>query len=312
MAEAIERTPCSHAVIRQHQSLYIHTILLCFVYFKSSYNLSLHFTHTPRTHLSRKMFLPATVAPLLYELSAKYEAGDVVGGQETLNQLKIALLEVPPSLEASQVACQALEMGVLLTVMDGDLDAFGRNVAQLKPHYTMISAAASSSSSTPRKCHILGLNLMHLLVDNRLSEFHAELELLTEQEASNPLVSFPIELERQLMVGLYDQVLATQVPDTSFQFFVDSLLQTVRDSIADCMEVSYKEMSLESAMTMMKYTNAQDLMEYIQECRDDWIVQGNALCFQPPTVGSKVSTDIPSMEWIAQSLSYATEMERII
>mmetsp|Transcript_14966 Transcript_14966/g.43160 ORF Transcript_14966/g.43160 Transcript_14966/m.43160 type:complete len:256 (+) Transcript_14966:83-850(+) len=255
------------------------------------------------------MSLPATLAPLLSELSAKYEVGDVVGGQETLSQLKIALLEVPPSPEASQIACQALEMGVLLTVMDGNLDAFGRNVAQLKPHYTR----AGSAAVTPRKCHILGLNLMHLLVDNRLSEFHAELELLSEEEACNPLVSFPIELERQLMVGLYDQVLTTKVPDASFQFFVDSLLQTVRDSIADCMEVSYKEMSLQSAMTMMKYTNPQDLMEYIQECRDDWIVQNNqTLCFQPPTGGSKVGTDIPSMQWIAQSLSYATEIERIV
>jgi 26S proteasome regulatory subunit N12 len=255
------------------------------------------------------MSLPATVAPLLSELSAKYEAGDVVGGQATLSQLKIALLEAPSSPEASRVACQALELGVLLTVMDGDLDAFGRNVAQLKPHYTL----SNTGSSTPRKCHILGLNLMHLLVDNRLSEFHAELELLTEEEASNPLVSFPIELERQLMVGLYDQVLRTQVPDASFQFFVDSLLQTVRDSIADCMEVSYKEMSLESAMTMMKYTTAPELMEYIQECRDDWIVQDSkTLLFQPPAVGSRASTDIPSMQWIAQSLSYATEMERII
>lgn len=256
------------------------------------------------------MSLQATAVALLSELSAKHDAGDVVGGQETLGKLKIALLELPPSVETTQLACQTLELGVLLTVMDGDLDAFGRNVAQLKPHYS--TAAASGSAPTLRKCHILGLNLMHLLVENRLSEFHAELELLTEEEARNPLVSFPIELERQLMVGLYDQVLTTQVPDASFQFFVDNLLQTVRDSIADCMEVSYKEISLQSAMTMMKFTNQQDLMDYIQECRDDWIVSGQNICFQPSSSGSKVSTEIPSMQWIAQSLTYATEIERII
>ena len=257
------------------------------------------------------MSIQGTAGPLLSQLNAQYEEGDVVGGQETLGKLKIALLEFPPSAEATAVACQALELGVLLTVMDGDLDAFGRNVAQLKPYYD--DATASGSPPTPRQCHIVGLNLMHLLVENRLSEFHAELELLTETQARNPLVTFPIELERQLMVGLYDQVLTTQVPDASFQFFVDNLLQTVRDSIADCMEVSYKEMSLPSAMTMMKFTNQQDLLDYIQEYRDDWIVTNNqTLCFQPPATGSRVSTDIPSMQWIAQSLSYATEMERII
>ena len=173
------------------------------------------------------MSIQAIAGPLLSQLTAQYEEGDVVGGQETLSKLKIALLEVPPSTDATAVACQALELGVLLTVMDGDLDAFGRNVAQLKPYYN--AAAASGCAPTPRQCHILGLNLMHLLVDNRLSEFHAELELLTETEARNPLVTFPIQLERQLMVGLYDQVLTSQVPDASFQFFVDNLLQKISD-----------------------------------------------------------------------------------
>jgi 26S proteasome regulatory subunit N12 len=253
---------------------------------------------------------------LLSDLTAQYEAGDVVDGLETLSGLKIALLDAPASssLETTAVACQALELGVLLTVLDGNLDAFARNIALLKPYYD--TSRASGVAPTPRKCHILGLNLMYLLVENRLSEFHSQLELLDETEARNPLISFPIELERQLMVGLYDQVLAAQVPHETFQFFVDNLLQTVRDSIADCMEVSYKEMSLESAKTMMKFSTVAELLEYIQDCREDWIVQQVAnneqrLVFQPPTQG-KVSSDIPSMEWISQSLSYATEMERII
>jgi len=259
--------------------------------------------------------LMEAAGPLLSELEAKYQAGDVMGGQETLAKLKIMLLEAPQTVETSHVACQALEIGVLLTVLDGDLDAFGRNIAQLKPHYNKIGTSKiTTTTGTARKCHVLGLNLMNLLVDNRLSEFHAELELLTETEASNPLVSFPIELERQLMVGLYDKVLSTTAPDPSFQFFVDNLLQTVRDSIADCMEVSYKEMTLEDARTMIKFDSQEELLEYIQECRDDWIVQDatQTLCFQPTTSGSKVSSDIPSMQWIAQSLSYATEMERIV
>jgi len=100
------------------------------------------------------------------------------------------------------------------------------------------------------KCKVLGLNLMYLLVENRLSEFHAELELLSEVEASAPFVSFPINLERQLMVGSYDEVLKAglHIPDQSYQFFMDNLLQTVRDSIADCLEVSHKTMGIGDAV----------------------------------------------------------------
>merc|ERR1712137_504499 len=105
------------------------------------------------------------------------------GGMSTLLKFKIAMLEITPSDEVSTLAANGLELGVLFTVAKGDLDAFARNMAQLKPHY-------ARGIQTERKTHILGLNLMFLLVENRLSEFHAELELLEEQ-ASNAFLSFP-------------------------------------------------------------------------------------------------------------------------
>jgi len=248
---------------------------------------------------------------ILNDLNAKVQAGDVEGGKSSLAQIKILMLDFPMGSEAYEIAASALEFGVLLSVADEDLDAFARNVSQLKSYYAVISAATTSSSS--KKCHILGLNLMYLLVENRLSEFHAELELLTAEEASETHVSFPINLERQLMVGLYDEVLnaGKRVPDPSYDFFMDNLLQTVRDSIADCLEVSYKTMLIKDAASMMKFDSSEDLTEYIEECRDDWIVEGGVLCFQPPQIGSK-ATDIPSMKLMQQSLSYATELERIV
>ena len=250
-----------------------------------------------------------TATNLLSELKVKFGAGDVVGGKETLSKLKIQMLDFPPGSQShTQIAVESLEIGILMMVEDGDLDSFSRNVAQIKPMYSVLSV---KSITTPRKCHILGLNLMNLLVDNRLSEFHAELELLTEEEYRNVFVTFPINLERQLMVGIYDEVLSVTVPDPSYQFFVDNLLQTVRDSIADCVEVSYKSMKIADAMTMMKFGTQQELLEYVEECRDDWIVEENTLCFQPPPSGSKAG-DIPSMKLITQNLSYATEMERIV
>jgi 26S proteasome regulatory subunit N12 len=259
----------------------------------------------PSTTLFIRMNLPDNTSNLLSELKAKFASGDVVGGKESLAKIKIAMLEFPQgSLPHMKVAAEALEIGIFLTVEDGDLDAFARNVAQIKPLYAILK-------TTPRKCHVLGLNLMNLLIDNRLSEFHAELELLTEEEASNAFVTFPITLERRLMVGTYDEVLSVTVPDPSYQFFVDNLLQTVRDSIADCVEVSYKSMKIADAMTMMKFDSQQELLEYVEECRDDWIVDGNTLCFQAPTSGFKAS-DVPSMQLITQNLSYAMEMERIV
>merc|ERR1711862_627614 len=108
---------------------------------------------------------------------------------------------------------------------------------------------------------------------------------------------------RQLMAGSYDEVLSahSRIPDPSYSFFMDNLLQTVRDSIADCLEVSYKTMKLVDAVGMMKFDSKEELLGYMEEYRVDWIVEGDELSFQPPEVGSKAS-DIPSMKLIAQSL----------
>jgi len=244
------------------------------------------------------------------ELRIKVENGDVDSGKKILSQLKVAMLEFPNNTpEYMQMSLSILELGILLSIVDEDLSAFARNVAQIKIYYSNTSTADNNM-----KCKVLGLNLMYLLVENRLSEFHAELELLSEVEASAPFVSFPINLERQLMVGSYDEVLKAglHIPDQSYQFFMDNLLQTVRDSIADCLEVSHKTMGIGDAVKMMKFDSSEELMEYIEEYRDDWIIdEGNNLCFQPPAGGCKGS-DIPSMELIAQNLSYATELERIV
>jgi 26S proteasome regulatory subunit N12 len=152
---------------------------------------------------------------------------------------------------------------------------------------------------------------MHLLVEHRLAEFHSLLEVVTEQEASIPFISFPVGLERQMMVGMYEEVLSGTIPDASYQFFVDHLQQTVRDSIADGMEVSYQSLALKDAASMMKFGSVEELLTYIQDFRDDWIIEGDRLAFQPVNTTAQVS-DIAAQEWIQQSLQYATEMERIV
>jgi len=256
----------------------------------------------------------SAVEGLLRDLESQVQSNQIDQGKATLRRLKIALLEEasgggqPDRLAAASAS--ALELGVLLSVADGDLDAFARNMAQLQPYY-MVAPTAGGAAASPRKAHVVGLNLMHLLVENRLSEFHSQLELLTDAEACEPYVSFPIGLERKLMVGIYDEVLLEKIPHPTYQLFMDHLLQTVRDSIADCMEVSYQSLSAKDAAQLMKYGGVEELREYVATDRDDWIVTGETITFQPPAAAS-AAADIPSMEWIQQSLTYATVMVRIV
>ena len=219
------------------------------------------------------------------------------------------MLDFPALNEYVAIATSALEMGVLLSVADENLSDFERNVSQLKVHYSM----SSTTSDPTKKCHILGLNLMHLLVENKLAEFHAELEILSPEEAATSFISFPINLERQLMVGSYDEVInaGVHIPDPSYTLFMESLLETVRESIADCMEVSYKTMKLDDAHKMMNLDKDLTVNAYAEMLREDWIINSDELCFQPNEIGFKAS-DIPNERMIQQNLGYATELERIV
>lgn len=265
----------------------------------------------------------------LRDLHAKIQSEDIDGAKSCLTELKILILGFPTGTDAPvqcvNIATETLEQAALLSLQEGDLTAFARNVSQVKPYYESNTTNTTTNTTTNNnKAKLLGLHLMYLLTENQLSEFHAELELLTDVNdtnnnttsvSTNPLVTFPITLERHLMVGSYDEVLnaGAHVPDPAYDLFMDNLLATVRDNIADCLEVAYQTMTLEAARVRMKFDTLDDLKEYMAECRDDWILQEDSLslCFQPPSVGSKAS-DIPSRPLIKQVLSYATELERIV
>lgn len=65
---------------------------------------------------------------------------------------------------------------------------------------------ASQLAVSPNQSAVRGLNLLFLLVENRLAEFHSELELMSDGERADECVMFPVRLEQYLMVGSYDQV----------------------------------------------------------------------------------------------------------
>lgn len=250
---------------------------------------------------------------LLQQLEQCVATNQIQDGLNVLQQMKLFMIAQDDATAYQPKYIQALELGVLLSVAAEDLDGFARNMQQLQPLY-------DTTTQFPRKNHILGLNLMWLLIENRLSEFHSECELLSSSNIDDLYLQFPIALERKMMVGVYDEVLQMSLPHKSYEFFMNQMFRTVRDSIADCMEVSYTSLSIPEAMDLMKCKDEADLRDYIATARDDWIIDTDRITFQPDSVTANNNTaasscqlqDLPSMKWIQQSLAYATEMEKIV
>ncbi|THG00193.1 hypothetical protein TEA_003386 [Camellia sinensis var. sinensis] len=156
------------------------------------------------------------------------------------------------------------EHAVVLSVKIEDQDAFERDFFQLKPYYT---DAHGRLPPSPQEYPILGLNLLRLLVQNRIAEFHTELELLSAGAMENNCIKHAVELEQSFMEGAYNRVLSARqtVPHETYVYFMDLLAKTVRDEIAGCSEKAYDSLSINDARKILLFSSDKELFEYVKE-----------------------------------------------
>jgi 26S proteasome regulatory subunit N12 len=123
----------------------------------------------------------ATVAAFKQEVLS----GNVPVALKKLDALKEALLDcdsLPPMALArpnaeveTALAKEILEYAIILSIKAGDKSSFQRYMASLRPYYTAARATTSAGNDTSDIVYtILGLNLLYLLVENRLADFHCE------------------------------------------------------------------------------------------------------------------------------------------
>lgn len=73
----------------------------------------------------------------------------------------------------------------------------------------------SEIGESANKYQLLGLNLLFLLSQNRVSEFHTELELLPQEIIhQNEFIRHPLALEQNLMEGSYYKIFKAKVRNT--------------------------------------------------------------------------------------------------
>ena len=148
--------------------------------------------------------------------------------------------------------------------------------------------------------HVLGLYLLHLLVEARIGELHCEVEGLQPGDAASPFIAFPLALETYLMEGSYNKVrrctrgygayskllrdVATDVriitlphvqilaarasaPSPLYAAFMNRLTAAVRDDIADCAAAAYETLSVAAAQRMFKFESQREIVDYIAQQR---------------------------------------------
>lgn len=140
----------------------------------------------------------------------------------------------PKSNSPSHPPGEILEIGAFHSIRTRDIPSFDRFFSQLQAYYTDYAAVLPPS---PRQYPLQGLNLIRLLTQNRIADFHTTLEgLPAEVLQDNPFIRHPVNLERWMMEGSYSKVwnARSEAPAEEYKLFVESLMGTIRSVASFC------------------------------------------------------------------------------
>jgi len=246
----------------------------------------------------------------------EHETAGAENSERLLSELKVLMtqfsflhpgaIETPNAIKEMLLARETLELATLLSVKTKNLSSFERHIAQVKTYY---QDTGNKLEESPRQYSILGLNLLRLLATNRIAEFHTELELIPADKHDNIFVRHPIQLEQYLMEGSYNKVLAArkEFPSPYYTYFMDILIDTVRDEIADCTEKAYTSLPSQAAKQFLIFQSDIELFDYA--ATRNWNVQGGEIIFEKE---AESVAEIPAYKLMKNTLSYAKELERIV
>ncbi|KAH9943315.1 COP9 signalosome [Epithele typhae] len=261
---------------------------------------------------------PPAVVQLYKELQQAFLSGKLQQTGVLLARLKIGLTEagllVPmgnPNFQDLVLARDVLEVGAFWSIRTKDIPSFDRYFSQLQAFYNDYSAVLPPS---PREYPLRGLNLIRLLTQNRIADFHTTLESLplpADSRSSNPFIAHPINLEQWLMEGSYSKVwnAREEAPTEEYKFFVDSLMGTIRNEIASCEEVAYDSLPLKDAATLLFFKSQNELLQFAQQRGWQVDLTGGRISFAKKT---EEKAEIPRQKLISANLQYARELEQIV
>jgi len=234
-----------------------------------------------------------------------------------MEQLKVMLtaLQYLPSEEKAAskeeliIARDILEVGAQLSVAAKDIPAFQRYMSQLKTYYNDYKNELPESVY---KFQLLGLNLLCLLSQNRVAEFHMELELIPLSDIqTNIYIKHPVAMEQYLMEGCYNKIFLAKgnVPAESYNFFIDILLNTIRDEIARCLEKSYQKLSFSEAGRLLYFQNQAQMKDYGE--KKNWAMLQDGYYYFTTEAANK-DEQIPSLDLALRAIEYAKDLEMIV
>lgn len=146
-----------------------------------------------------------------------------------------------------------------------------------------------------------------------MAEFHTELERLPAKDIqTNVYIKHPVSLEQYLMEGSYNKVFLAKgnIPAESYTFFIDILLDTIRDEIAGCIEKAYEKILFAEATRILFFSTPKKMTDYAK--KRGWVLGPNNYYSFASQQQKPEDSTIPSTELAKQVIEYARQLEMIV
>ncbi|KAF9509866.1 hypothetical protein BS47DRAFT_115590 [Hydnum rufescens UP504] len=261
---------------------------------------------------------PHELATLYAQLKTEFSAvnPDLQKCGQLLSKLKVGLVQAglflpqgDTNLDDLIITREILEIGAFWSIRAKDVPSFDRYFSQLQTFYNDFSSILPPS---PRQYPVQGLNLIRLLTQNRIADFHTTLESLPPDAlSSNPFIIHPVNLERWLMEGSYSKVWSAreEAPAEEYKFFVDSLMGTIRNEIASCEETAYDSLPVSEAAALLFFKSSNDLIQFAHQRAWQVDLLNQTVLFVRK---DEEKVAIPKQKMIVAALEYAKELEQIV
>ncbi|CAJ0960237.1 unnamed protein product, partial [Mesorhabditis belari] len=256
------------------------------------------------------MSLQALHKDLLKKWSEKEPKIDQL--EAALQAIKKVLSETDSeSAEAlTTITRDVLEIDALVAAIKGDLQAFSVSISSVMSFYSTLRHDSA-------QLYLLqGLNLMYLLVSNRLSDFHVFLEQIDQSiQTNNPYISTPVKLEQWLMEGAYNKIVLTEknIPSPYYTSFIRIMMDTVRGEIALNLERSFKRLPVRDAQQLLLLDDQPRLTQFANERK--WKLEGSAYVFdneEKMETNEAPKSSLDTQRIARQTIYYAKQLEMIV
>jgi 26S proteasome regulatory subunit N12 len=162
-----------------------------------------------------------------------------------------------------------------------------------------------------KKNSVLGLYLLYLLSQNKISEFHSVLQSIPTADHADLYINVPVSLEQHFVDGNYSKVLATKnVPLEDYNFFINRFINTVRSEIAKSAKVAYSKLTVKDACEIFMLNSVDELKEFVSN-EPNMSVENGKVVFAVDQNANDQNA-IPAVKMMYQVLDYALELEKIV